>query len=56
MNATANMNGADGRNQEKISVRGLNFFYGQSLALKSIDLPLLRQRAQTLQVPGRQLL
>jgi phosphate transport system ATP-binding protein len=40
MNATANMNGADGRNQEKISVRGLNFFYGQSLALKSIDLPL----------------
>jgi phosphate transport system ATP-binding protein len=34
------MNGAGDRLPEKISVRGLKFFYGQSQALKSIDLPL----------------
>jgi phosphate transport system ATP-binding protein len=40
MNATSNVNGSEGYMQEKISVRGLKFFYGQSLALKSIDLSL----------------
>jgi phosphate transport system ATP-binding protein len=30
--------------QEKIAVRGLKFFYGESLALKGIDLPLYRNK------------
>ena len=40
MNINSSMNGAGDRLPEKISVRGLKFFYGQSQALKSIDLPL----------------
>ena len=41
MNSTANAvrNGA-----EKISVRGLQFYYGQSIALKNITLPLFEHK------------
>jgi phosphate transport system ATP-binding protein len=40
MNATSSINGSERTMPEKISVRGLKFFYGQSLALKGIDLTL----------------
>jgi phosphate transport system ATP-binding protein len=39
--ATAN----NGNLSEKISIRGLNFFYGDSRALKDINLPLYEKRA-----------
>jgi phosphate transport system ATP-binding protein len=44
MNASPNTNGANGHLPEKISVRGLKFYYGHSLALKSIDLPLFANK------------
>ena len=34
---------AEGRPADKIAVRDLRFYYGDTLALKSINLPLLRQ-------------
>jgi phosphate transport system ATP-binding protein len=40
MNASPTSNGANHRLAEKISVRGLKFYYGHTMALKSIDLPL----------------
>ena len=46
MTPTAPANGAAGSNvlPEKISIRNLKFFYGDSLALKSINLPLYEKK------------
>ena len=40
MNASPILNGANGQLPEKISVHGLKFYYGQTMALKGLDLPL----------------